>query len=91
MHCAATPLVAPPIAVTTPPGSPITGSALAGVVAPAGTTASVTGFTLPGSNTLIAPGPGAVPVIDPASGMVTGTIVVKPDGTYTFTPSPGYG
>ena len=31
-----------------------------------------------------------MPIVDPATGTVTGTLVVKPDGSYTFTPAPGY-
>jgi hypothetical protein len=29
-------------------------------------------------------------VVDPATGVVTGTVEVKADGTYAFTPAPGY-
>lgn len=87
---AATPLVAPPVAITTPPGTPVTSNALVDVIAPATTTTSITGFKVPGSSTLILPGPSPVPVVDPATGVVTGTIEIQADGTYTFTPAPGF-
>ena len=87
---AAAPLVVPPVANTTPPGEPATGNVMADASVPAGSTASVTGFLVPGSSTPIKAGSGAVPVVDPTTGTVTGTIDVKPDGSYTFTPTPGY-
>ena len=31
-----------------------------------------------------------MPVTDPVTGVVTSTVVVRPDGTYTFTPAPGF-
>jgi hypothetical protein len=36
------------------------------------------------------PGPTPVTVTDPITGKVTGTIVMLPDGTTTFTPAPGF-
>ena len=86
---AVNPLVVPPVAGTTTPGKPATGNVLDSATLPPGTTASVTGFTVPGSDTVYPAGT-HVPVVDPASGTVTGTMVVNPDGSYVFTPSPGY-
>ena len=87
---AATPLVVPPVTDSTPPGEPATGNALTGASIPAGATASVTSFLVPGSSTPIKAGSGPVPVVEPATGVVTGTMAVNPDGSYIFTPAPGY-
>jgi hypothetical protein len=63
---------------------------LADVVAPAGTSVHVTAFTLPGSTTVYPAGTTAVPVVDPASGQTTGTVVVLRNGTIAFTPAAGF-
>jgi CshA-type fibril repeat protein len=57
---------------------------------PPGTTASVTSFSLPGSNVVYPAGPTPVAVTDPATGKTVGTVVVQPDGTVTFTPAAGF-
>lgn len=88
--CAAPPLVAAPVTDTTTANTPATGNLLDSVSVPPGTTATVTNFTVGGSNTPIVPGTGPVPVTDPSTGLVTGTIEVLPDGSYTFTPAPGF-
>jgi hypothetical protein len=76
---------------TLPAGSgPLTLNLLDNTVPPPGTTVSVTSFTLPGSSVVYTPGPTPVTVTDPLTGKVTGTIVVLPDGTATFTPAPGF-
>jgi CshA-type fibril repeat protein len=59
------------------------------VVSPTGTTETVTGFRVPGSDTVY-PAGSSVPVVHPVSGTVTGTMQVNPDGSYVFTPAPGY-
>ena len=59
------------------------------VTPPPGTTESVTGFSVPGSDTIYPAGT-SVPLVDPATGTVTGTMQVNPDGSYIFTPAPGY-
>jgi hypothetical protein len=89
--CAAEPLVVPPVTDSGTPGEPITGNLLenAGVKVPPGTNATVTGFTLPGSDKVYPAGT-PVPVVDPLTGTVTGTIEVKPDGSYVFSPAPGF-
>lgn len=87
--CAANPLAVPPVTDTTTPGEPATGNLLDTADLPAGTTASVTGFTLPGSNT-VHPAGAAVPVVNPTTGLVAGTMQVNADGSYIFTPAPGY-
>ena len=79
----------PPETSTTTPGEPATGNLLDSADVPPGTTASVTGFTLPGSDTVYPPG-SSVPVVNPTTGLVTGTMQVNPDGSYIFTPAPGY-
>ena len=76
---------------TIPAGSgPLTVNLLDNTVPPPGTTVSVTSFTLPGSSVVYTPGPTPVPVVDPVTGRTTGTIVVQPDGTATFTPAVGF-
>ena len=57
---------------------------------PPGTTASITAIKVPGSDTPVAPGSAPVALVDPTTGAVAGTLAVKPDGTLTFTPAPGY-
>jgi CshA-type fibril repeat protein len=86
---AAEPLYVPPVVDTTTPGEPATGNVLDNADLPTGTTASVTGFSVPGTDTVY-PAGSTAPVVDPATGVVTGTVSVKPDGTYLFTPAPGY-
>lgn len=56
---------------------------------PPGTTASVTGFRVPGSDT-VHPAGSTVPVVDQLTGTVTGTMQVNPAGSYVFTPAPGF-
>lgn len=60
------------------------------MTAPPGTTTAVSSFTVGDSTTPIVPGTGPVPVTDPTTGLVAGTIEVKPDGSYVFSPAPGY-
>ena len=79
-----------PVTAATPPGGPLSGSMLVGATVPPGTTASVTAFKVSGSDKLIAPGSAPAALTDPATGAVVGTLSVKPDGTFTFTPAPGY-
>lgn len=69
---------------------PLTLNVLANAVAPAGTTDSVASFTLPGSTAVYSAGPTPVPVVDPITGKLTGTVVVLPDGAVTFTPAAGF-
>jgi hypothetical protein len=77
------------VADSTTPGVPATGSLLTDALLPAGTTASVAGFSVPGSDTIY-PAGSTVPVVDPVTGTVTGTVQVNPDGSYVFSPTPGY-
>lgn len=69
--------------------TPTSGNVLDNASLPPGTTASVTGFTVAGSSTVHAPGT-PLTLTDPAKGTPVGTLVVNPDGTYTFTPAPDY-
>lgn len=73
-----------------PPAKPLTGSILDGAVVAKGTTASVTSIQVQGYSRPLAPGTGPVTVTDPLTSTVTGTLDVLPDGTFTFTPAPGY-
>ena len=88
-HFAAEPLSATPVTDTTTPGEPATGNLLDSATVPPGTTATVTGFSVPGSDTIY-PAGSTVPVVDPVTGTVTGTMQVNPDGSYVFTPAPGF-
>ena len=85
----ATPLLtdAPNTAVTAA-GKTATGNVLDNASIPPGSMANVTGFAVAGSSTVYAPGT-PVTVTDPTTGKTTGTLVVQPDGSYTFTPA-GY-
>jgi hypothetical protein len=76
--------------VTTPLDTPVSGNLLLNALPPVGTTASVTSFTLPGTTTIIPAGSSPVSIMDPATGMLTGTLAVQPNGTFTFTPATGY-
>jgi hypothetical protein len=76
--------------VTTAPSKAASGSMLTGITPPTGATLSVTGFRLPGSTKPIVPGSGPVQVADPITGKVTGTLAVRMDGTFTFTPAAGF-
>lgn len=87
---AATPLLSEPVNVTTTPGKPVSGNMLDKVTTPPGTTESVIAFKVPGSDTSVKPGSSPVPVVDPTTGTVTGTLAIKPDGAFTFTPAPGF-
>ena len=69
---------------------PVSGNVLVNANLPAGTTAIVTGFSIAGSGQIITPGQGPVPVLDPATGVPIGTLVMQSNGAYTFDPVPGY-
>lgn len=72
---------------TIPQGSsPLNLNLLDNAVPPPGTTAAITSFTLPGSSTAYPAGPNPVTITDPVSGNAVGSIVVRPDGSTTFTP-----
>jgi hypothetical protein len=75
---------------TVAPGGTLTTNVLSNTVVPAGTSAIVVGFSLPGSTTVYNPGPTPVSVINPATGATTGTVVMQPNGEVTFRPAPGY-
>ena len=79
----------PPVSGTATPGEPATGNVLATADLPPGTTADVTGFSVPGSDTIYPAGT-PVPVADPTTGTVTGTVTIMPDGSYIFSPAPSY-
>ena len=69
---------------------PLTLNVLSGVVAPAGTSVSVAGFSLAGSGVVYPAGSTSVTVLDPITNAVTGTVVVKSDGTVAFSPAAGF-
>lgn len=82
--------MASPVSDITTPGLPATGNVLDNTTEPAGTTSSVVSFRVPGSDSPVLPGSNPVPLVDPATGTVTGTLTIKADGAYVFTPLPGY-
>ena len=71
-------------------GEPLTGNVLDNARVPTGQAATVTGFSVGTSNDVIAPGSGPITLNDPDTGLPMGTLDMKGDGTYTFTPEPGY-
>lgn len=76
--------------ITTAGKGPVVTNVLDNAVVPPGTTANVTSFSLPGSSIVYPTGPKPVPVVDPVSQAVVGTVVMLPDGTTTFTPALGF-
>lgn len=90
MSPAAPQLAVQPVVVTTAPSKAASGSMLTGITPPTGATLSVTGFRLPGSTKPIVPGSGPVQVVDPITSKITGTLAVRTDGTFTFTPAAGF-
>lgn len=87
----AVPLVVSPVHVIVMPGTPVTGNALSNVTAPAGAVVVVTAVKLPGGVSIAVPlVPSPLPLTDPTTGTVTGTLDIKPDGSFTFTPAPGW-
>lgn len=85
-----TPLTDGNESVSTPSGTPISGNLLNNDVLPVGTTDVVTAFSVPGVSEPFTPGPTPVPMTDPVTGKPIGNITVLPDGTFTFSPAPGY-
>jgi hypothetical protein len=78
-----------PVYDTTAPGETTTGNLLDKVLSDPGTTTSISSFTIDGTNTTVKPGT-PTQVYDPATGALTGTVTVQPDGSYSFTPAPGF-
>jgi hypothetical protein len=70
-------------------GESITGNVLTNDKLPAGTTATVTGFSVAGSN-VIYPAGSTVPLTDPVTGEPIGTLTIAANGTYTFDAVDGY-
>lgn len=74
---------------TTPMDVPVSGNVLDHAKPPAGQTATVTGFSLPGSNKVI-PAGATANVTDPVTGELIGTLNIASNGAYTFDPVPGF-
>lgn len=70
-------------------GVTATGNVLANDKLPAGTTATVSGFSVAGSNVLY-PAGSTVPLSDPVTGVPIGTMKIEANGTYTFDPVDGF-
>ena len=82
-------LVVPSLDDVTVPGVPATGNILAAAELPTGTTATVTGFSVAGSN-VVYPAGSTVPLTDPVTGEPIGTLAIAANGTYTFDPVDSY-
>jgi hypothetical protein len=78
------------VQASTKAGTPITINLLANSPPAAGTTYVVASFSLLGSSTVYTPGPSAVPVVEPATGTLTGMLVVLANGSATFMPATGF-
>lgn len=76
-------LIVPSTIVSTSPGQAVTGNVLLRATVPAGATVRVTGVRLTGAAQPEAPRP-AMPVFDPVSGLTTGVLTMRADGTFTF-------
>jgi hypothetical protein len=78
---------------TTTMGVPTSGNLLDNVQPAPGTSVAVDSFTVQGSTQVYRPGSGPVTLTvadGPLAGTVAGTITVAANGSYTFTPAPGY-
>jgi hypothetical protein len=78
-----------PDAPATPMGQALSGNVLSNANVPAGTTATVTGFSIEGSTQVLTPGT-TVTLTDPDTGLPTGKLTLQASGAYTFIPEPGY-
>ena len=76
--------------IRTPIDTPVSGNLLANAVVPDSTTVSVTSFTVQGVSTPFTPGTVPITLVNPVTGVITGTLVVQPNGDFTFTPASGY-
>lgn len=76
--------------MSTPPGKAVSDSAFANVAAPSGTSLSVVSFVPPGATKPVTPSSGAVPIYDPASNTLTGSLVMQANGGFVFTPVLGF-
>jgi hypothetical protein len=70
-------------------GQNATGNVLVNANLPTGVTAQVTGFSIAG-RTKVYPAGATVPLADPITGGLIGTITLRSDGSYTFDPVDGY-
>ena len=68
--------------VATTPNNPVTGNVLPNDSDVDGDPLTVTKFNIPGVGDIPAGTPAAIPGV--------GTLLINPDGSYTFTPTPGY-
>jgi hypothetical protein len=82
--------LAPPTAPTATVGQVSSGNVLDSAQLPAGATANVTGFSVAGSSQVLAPGQGSVMLNDSSTGQAAGALVLRPDGSFTLTPAPGF-
>lgn len=71
-------------------GRTYSSNVLANVILPSGGIATVTAFTVTGSNQKLTPGSGPVTLRDPTTGVIVGTISLQSSGKYSFTSAPSY-
>lgn len=76
-----------PDSAASPVGLTSSGRMLDNANVPAGTTASVTGFSIAGSSRTYIASKTPVILMDPVSGADVGTLVLAPDGAFAFTPT----
>lgn len=91
---AATPPATPQLAdaansAVTTVDRPVSGNVLDNATIPSGKAANVTSFMVAGSSTVRTPRTPAA-LSDPTSGVPVGTLLLLSNGSYTFTPAPGY-
>ena len=79
-----------PDAATTTAGQALSSNVLSNAAVPAGQAATITGFSIAGSNQIITPGSNPVSLISPTTGLPMGTLSMQSSGAYTFTPAAGY-
>lgn len=76
--------------VATTMNVPVRGNVLDNATVPAGTRASISGFTVEGSNKVLTPSSSPVALTDLDSGSAVGTLVLESYGGYVFMPAPDY-
>lgn len=74
---------------TTPMNTRTSGNLLANSVPPLGATVAVINFTVRGVTGVSTPG-NIVQLVNPDTGVATGSLLIQSSGSFVFTPAPGY-